>query len=87
MSCGVGRRRDLDPALPRLYRRPAAVAPIGRLAWELPYASGGALKRQNKQTNKQTNKKNHQLNKKTRKTTKKQNKIKCVSLENYEIVK
>ena len=74
MSCGVGRRRDLDPALPRLYRRPAAVAPIGRLAWVLPYASGGALKRQNKQTNKQTNKqkkpptkqKNPKNNKKTK---------------------
>ena len=30
--------------------RPAAVAPIRPLAWELPYAVGVALKKQNKQT-------------------------------------
>ena len=28
-----------------LWCRPAAVAPIGPLAWELPYASGAALKK------------------------------------------
>ena len=28
--------------------RPAAAAPIGSLAWELPYATGVALKRQKK---------------------------------------
>ena len=28
MSCGVGHRRGLDPALLWLWRRPAAVAPI-----------------------------------------------------------
>ena len=28
-----------------LWYRPAAVAPIGPLAWEPPYASGGALKK------------------------------------------
>ena len=32
--------------MPWLWRRPAAVAPIGTLAWELPYAMGAALKRQ-----------------------------------------
>ena len=46
MSCGVGRRRDLDPTLLWLWRRPAAVAPIGPLAWEPPYVMGTALKRQ-----------------------------------------
>ena len=46
MSCGVGRRRSLDPALLRLRCRPAAVALIEPLAWEPPYASGVALKRQ-----------------------------------------
>ena len=44
MSCGVGRRRSLDVALLWLRRRPAAVAPIQPLAWELPYALGAALK-------------------------------------------
>ena len=31
-----------------LWCRPAAVAPIRPLAWELPYAMGAALKRQKK---------------------------------------
>ena len=34
-----------DPALLWLWCRPAAVAPIGPLAWEPPYAMGEALKR------------------------------------------
>ena len=37
-----------DPALPRLWCRPAAVAPIRSLAWEPLYAMGAALKRQKK---------------------------------------
>ena len=50
MSCGVGHRHGTDPTLLWLWRRPAAVAPIRLLAWELPYAAGVALKRQkNKQ--------------------------------------
>ena len=40
MSCGVGRRRSLGPALLWLWHR--------NLAWELPYAMGTALKRQKK---------------------------------------
>ena len=55
MSYSVGHRCGSDPALLRLWCWPAAVAPIWPLGWELPYASGVALKRQ-KQTNKQTNK-------------------------------
>ena len=51
LSCGVGRRRRSDPMLLWLWCRPAAVAPIGPLAWEPPYA----LKRPKKQ--KQTDKK------------------------------
>ena len=47
MSCGVGqmlgRGRSSDPVL--LWCRPAAVAPIRPLAWELPHAAGVALKR------------------------------------------
>ena len=45
MSCGGGRRSPgLDPGLLWLWLRLAAVAPIGPLAWELPYAMGAALK-------------------------------------------
>ena len=46
MSCGVGCRRGLDPALLWLWRRLAAIAPIGPAAWEPPYAAGATLKRQ-----------------------------------------
>ena len=55
MSCGVGRRYGSDPALLWLWRRLAAVAPIRPLAWELPYASGVALK------SKQVRKKENQI--------------------------
>ena len=41
-------QRVQDPALLWLWRRPVATAPIGPLAWEPPYASGAALKRQKK---------------------------------------
>ena len=44
MSCDVGHRHGSDPALLWLWYRPAATAPIGLLASEPPYASGGALK-------------------------------------------
>ena len=48
MSCGIGRRYSLDPALLWLQRRPAAVAQIWPVAWELPCAVGAALKKQKK---------------------------------------
>ena len=48
MSCDVGHRHGLDPALLWLWHRPAAAAPIGPLAWEPPYAVSVALKRQKK---------------------------------------
>ena len=48
MSCGVGHRQSLDPALLWLWHRPAAAAPIGPLAWESPYAVGVALKSKKK---------------------------------------
>ena len=48
MSCGVGRRRSLDPALLWLWHRLPAVVPIRPLAWELPYALGMALKKKKK---------------------------------------
>ena len=44
MSCGVGHSCGSDPALLWLWCRPAAVALIGPLAWEPPYAVGVALK-------------------------------------------
>ena len=34
-----------DPSLLWLWGRPAAVAPVGPLAWETPYAVGIALKK------------------------------------------
>ena len=33
MNCGVDRRYSLDPALLRLWYRPATIAPIRPLAW------------------------------------------------------
>ena len=52
MSCGVGRRRISDLALLWLWHRQAATAPIGLLAWEPPYVTGIALKRQKDQKKK-----------------------------------
>ena len=48
MSCGVGHRCGSDPVLLLLWlwRRPAAIAPIRPLAWNLhTYAVGAALKK------------------------------------------
>ena len=45
MSCGVGHRLGSDLALLWLWCRQAAVAPIGPLAWEPPYAVNAALKK------------------------------------------
>ena len=51
MSCGIGRRCSLDLVLLWLWHRPAvAAAPVGPLAWELPYAAGVALKRKKKKS-------------------------------------
>ena len=50
MSCGVGCRDSLDPAL--LWCEPVVTAPIRPLAWELPYALDAALKRQKQKNNK-----------------------------------
>ena len=52
MSCGIGRRRGLDPMLLWLWCRPEATALIRPLAWELPYAACAALKRQQQQQKK-----------------------------------
>ena len=45
VSCGVGCRHSLDPALLWLSCRPAAIAPIQLIAWEPPYAVGEALEK------------------------------------------
>ena len=45
MSSGVDHRRGSGPEVPWLWYRPAATAQIRPLAWELPYATGVALKR------------------------------------------
>ena len=52
MSCGVGRRPSLDPTLLWLWYRPVAMAPIGPLAWEPPYAAGAAQEKAKRQKNK-----------------------------------
>ena len=49
MSYGAGCRCDSDPVLLWLWHRLVATAPISPLAWELPYAMGIALKRQQQQ--------------------------------------
>ena len=46
--CGVGCRHGSDLALLWLWRRPVATAAILHPAWEPPYATGVALKRQEK---------------------------------------
>ena len=48
MSCGVSRRHGSDLVLLWLWCRLAAIALIGPLAWEPPYASGAALKSKKK---------------------------------------
>ena len=52
LSCGVGCRRGWDPALLWLWHRPAAMAPIRPLAWELPYATRAAQEMAKRQKNK-----------------------------------
>ena len=47
MSCGVGHKCGLDPALMCLWPKPATAGTILPLAWELPYAVDAALKSQN----------------------------------------
>ena len=54
MSCGVGHRHGLDPALLWRWHRLAATALIRPQAWEPPYATGVALEKAKK--DKKTNK-------------------------------
>ena len=48
MSCGVGRRHGSDMALLWLWLWLAPVGLIQSLAWELPHATGAALKSKKK---------------------------------------
>ena len=50
VSCGIGRRRSLDPELLWLWCRPVATAPVRPLAWEPPNAAGSSP-RKDKKTN------------------------------------
>ena len=44
MSCGVAQRCGLDLVLLWLWLRPAAIVPVGHLAWKFPYVIGVAIK-------------------------------------------
>ena len=61
MSCGVGHRHSLDLALLWLWLWCwlAVAGPIRPLAWELPYATGEALKKAKKK--KKANKKKNPI--------------------------
>ena len=54
MSCSVGHRCGLYLVLLCLWRRPEAAALILPLAWELPYAAGAAIRRQNTKNKQKT---------------------------------
>ena len=43
MSCGVGSRFNLDPALLWPWHRPVATVPLGHLPWEPAYSKSVAL--------------------------------------------
>ena len=49
MSYDVGHRCSSDPALPWLWHRKVATAPIRPLAWELPCAEEAALEKAKRQ--------------------------------------
>ena len=52
INYGAGCRCGSDPGLLWLWCKPAAVAPIGPLAWELTHAVGVALKSRKKKKKK-----------------------------------
>ena len=53
----MGCRRGLDPVLLWLWRKPAATAPSGPLAWKPSYATGAALEKAKRQKRKRKEKK------------------------------
>ena len=52
MKCGVGQRRSSDLVLLWLWHRQAAITVIQNLAWQSPYATGTALKKDQKKEKK-----------------------------------
>ena len=63
MSYGVGRRHSSDPTLLWLWCRLSDTAPIRPLAWEPPYAAGGAQEMPNRQKKNKTKKQQQQQQK------------------------
>ena len=57
MSCGVDRRRGLDPTWLWLWCRLVATAPMRPLAWEPPCAAGAALEKAKRPKKSQASKK------------------------------
>ena len=68
MTCSVGHRCCSNSMLLWLWCRQAAIALIGPIVWEPPYAEGGALK--SKKKKKKKKKKEKKEKKKKRKTKK-----------------
>ena len=62
MSCSVGCRFGSDLALLWPWRRPVATVLIHPLAWEPPYATGAALKRQKEKKKKERKKEKKNTN-------------------------
>ena len=63
MNYGVSHRHGSDLAFLWLWHRQVAVAPVGPLAWEPPYATGTALKRKKDKTKKKKKNQKQQTNK------------------------
>ena len=78
MSCGVVRRRSLDPSLLWLWHRPVDTAPIRLLAWEPPYAARVALEKAKRQKKKKKEKERKKEKKRKSSTSgKRRKKILC----------
>ena len=63
VSSGVVHRGGWDPVLLWLWCRPAAAAPVGPQAWELPYATPAALRKKKKEKKKRKENRNDRLKK------------------------
>ena len=72
MSCGVGHRPSSDLALLWLRCKPAATAPIRCLAWELLYAVGTAIKRQERERERERKRRKEERKKEGKKERKKE---------------
>ena len=79
MGCGAGRRHGSDLALLWLWRRLAATALIRPLAWELPYATGVALKKDKNTEKQKTKNKTKQKKKRKKENRNRKSSVKCSS--------